>query len=86
MSKHFAEVLGYIGMFLIHGATMPTAFAVIFGYSDNLPPIDMVLMLQCGLFLFLIRAIAQNDKLYMISNGVGFFMQTVLLSLIVFGN
>lgn len=85
MNKKIAEVLGYIGMFLIHGATMPTALAVIFGYSNNLPPLDMVLMLQAGLFLFLVRAIAQNDKLYMISNGVGFFMQSVLLSLIVFG-
>lgn len=82
--QKYAEVLGYLGMLLIHGATLPTAIAVILGYSDNLPPLDMVLMLQIGLFMFLIRAIARNDTLYIISNGFGFFMQTILLSLIIF--
>jgi len=35
--------------------------------------------------LSLIRAIAQKDLLYIISNGFGFAMQTTLLSIIVFG-
>jgi hypothetical protein len=37
-----------------------------------------------GLFLFLIRAIAQNDKLYIVSNAIGFFFNSILLALIVF--
>ena len=84
MSKKFAEICGYIGMFLIHGATLPTTLSVILGYSSNLPPLSMVLLVQSGLGMFLIRALAQKDMLYIISNSVGFFFQTVLLALILF--
>ena len=71
-------------MLLIHGATLPTTLSVILGYSTNLPPASMVLLVWTGLFLFLIRAVAQNDKLYIVSNAIGFFFNSVLLALIVF--
>ena len=83
--KRIAEILGYVGMVLIHGAIVPTTLSNIFGWSSQVPPIDMVVLIQAGLFLFLIRAVAQRDPLYIISNGFGFFMQSVLLSVIVFG-
>jgi len=81
--KKFAEFLGWVGMILIHGATLPTTIGVIMGYSDTLPPMSMVLLVWSGLFLFLVRAVAQKDMLYMVSNAVGFFFQSVLLALIV---
>ena len=71
-------------MLLIHGATLPTTLSVILGYSTNLPPASMVLLVWTGLFLFLIRAVAQNDKLYIVSNAIGFFFNSILLALIVF--
>ena len=77
------EACGWIGMVLIHAATLPTSLSVILGYSDRLPPLSMVLMVWSGLFLFLIRALGRNDKLYIISNAVGFFFNSVLLALIV---
>ena len=80
-----SEILGYLGMFLIHGAIVPTTIANILGLSNHTPPLNMVLLIQLGLLLFLIRAIAQKDLLYIISNGFGFAMQTTLLSIIVFG-
>ena len=79
-----SEACGWIGMVLIHAATLPTSLGVILGYSDRLPPLSMVLMVWSGLFLFLIRALGRNDKLYIISNAVGFFFNSVLLALIVF--
>lgn len=75
---------GWVGMVLIHGATLPTTLSVIMGTSDKVPPISMVLLVWTGLFLFLIRAIVQRDVLYMVSNAVGFFFNSVLLALIVF--
>jgi uncharacterized protein with PQ loop repeat len=81
----FAEACGWTGMVLIHGATLPPTLKVILGYATALPPIEMVLLVWTGLFLFLIRAIANNDKLYIISNAIGFFFNSVLLALIVFG-
>ena len=80
----FSELAGWVGMIMIHGATLPTTLSVILGYSTNLPPASMVLLVWSGLFLFLIRAVAQNDKLYIVSNAIGFFFNSILLALIVF--
>ena len=82
--KKLSELAGWFGMILIHGATLPTTLSVIFGYSTTLPPASMVLLVWTGLFLFLIRAIANNDKLYIVSNAIGFFFNSILLALIVF--
>lgn len=84
VTKKLSELAGWIGMVLIHSATLPTTLGIILGYSNNIPPVSMVLLVWSGLFLFLIRAIGNNDKLYIISNAVGFFFNTVLLALIVF--
>lgn len=83
--KRFAEACGYVGMVLIHGATLPPTLKVILGYATTLPPIEMVLLVWSGLFLFLIRAVANSDKLYILSNAIGFFFNSILLALIVFG-
>jgi hypothetical protein len=80
-----AEIGGWVGMVLIHGATVPTTLAVILGYSATLPPLSMILMIWGGLFLFLIRSIARMDILYLVSNAFGFVLQSVLLAIIVFG-
>lgn len=82
--EKFSEFCGWVGMVLIHGATLPPTLKVILGYSTALPPIEMILLVWSGLFLFLIRAVSRNDKLYILSNAVGFFFNSVLLALIVF--
>jgi hypothetical protein len=84
MIKKISELSGWIGMILIHSATLPVTLGIILGYTDTLPPASMILLVWSGLFLFLIRAIAQNDKLYIISNSIGFFFNSILLILIVF--
>jgi hypothetical protein len=83
-TNKLSELAGWIGMIMIHGATLPTTLSVILGYSTTLPPASMVLLVWTGLFLFLIRAVAQNDKLYIVSNAIGFFFNSILLALIVF--
>jgi uncharacterized protein with PQ loop repeat len=83
VKKKLTETCGWLGMVLIHGATLPATVKVILGYSTALPPIEMVLLVWTGLFLFLIRAVADNDKLYTISNAIGFFFNSALLALIV---
>jgi uncharacterized protein with PQ loop repeat len=82
--KKILEICGYVGMILIHSATLPPTLKVILGYATNLPPIEMILLVWSGLFLFLIRAISNNDKLYILSNSIGFFFNSVLLAIIVF--
>lgn len=82
--KRGPEAAGWIGLVLIHGATLPTTLAALFTGSADFPPLSMVLMIWAGLFLFLIRACAQRDFLYIVSNAVGFALQTALLSVIIF--
>ena len=84
MIKRLAEIGGWVGMVLIHGATIPTSVSVIMGWSSDLPPLDMVLLIWSGLFLFFIRALARIDWLFLVSNAVGFFLQSVLLAIILY--
>jgi uncharacterized protein with PQ loop repeat len=82
--KKFGALSGWVGMILIHGATLPTTLGVILGHSDRVPPVSMVILVWSGLMLFLFRAIVQKDTLYIVSNAVGFFFNSILLALIVF--
>ena len=79
-----AEAGGWVGMCLIHGATIPVTVANIMGWSDRLPPLSMVLLVWAGLALFLWRAVDRKDILYIVSNAVGFVLNSVLLALIVY--
>jgi hypothetical protein len=78
------ELMGYIGMVLIHSATMPVTVRALFGQAVTLPPLSMVLMIWTGLALFLVRSVDNNDKLGIISNAAGFVMQSMMLAMIVF--
>lgn len=78
------EASGWLGMILVQCATVPTAVSNIMGWSNQLPPLSMVLLVWVGLSCYFVRAYAQRDKLYMVSNGVGFVLNTILLALIVY--
>ena len=80
--KKFAELCGWIGAVLIHSATVPTSISVIFGNNPNLPELSLVLLVWSGLILFLVRAIFQKDLLYIVSNLVGFILNSILLLII----
>ncbi len=79
-----SELGGWVGMCLIHGATVPVTVSNIAGWSNELPPLSMILLVWSGLALFLWRAIARQDWLYTVSNAVGFLLNSILLALIVF--
>lgn len=81
---HKPELCGWLGMILVQSATVPVTLAKILGYSDVLPPLSMVLLVWFGLALYFVRAYYQRDVLYMVSNGFGFFLNTILLALIVY--
>jgi hypothetical protein len=77
-----SEKGGWIGMCLIHGATLPITIGNVLGWTKNLPPLSMVLMIWAGLVLYLWRAVATQDRLHIVSNSIGFIFQSVLLALI----
>jgi hypothetical protein len=78
------ELSGWAGMLFVQSATLPTTFYNLMGWSDQLPPISMILLVWIGLALYFVRAYAQRDTLYMVSNGFGFIVNTILLALIVY--
>jgi len=81
--RQFGEICGWIGLILIHGSTVPVMHLAIKGEPTVLPPLSMVILIWSGLLLFFIRSAIVKDKLYMLSNGIGFFSQSIMLAFLV---
>jgi membrane protein YqaA with SNARE-associated domain len=79
-----AETLGWIAVILVHLATIPTLVAVLTGLTEKLPPVDMVALMLLGLFTFFVRSVIAKDLLNIITIGFGFFVQAMLMALIIF--
>jgi len=84
LSKFSAETLGWFGILFIHGATIPALLALMSGVTDTPPPVDVVLMVWAGLLFFFGKAAVQKDMLNMITIGLGFVIQAVMMMLIFF--
>lgn len=79
-----ADFLGWLAIILLNAATVPGLMAVMTGLSDQLPPIDLVLMVWSALALLFVRAAVTKDMLNIITIGFGFMIQAGMLALIFF--
>ena len=79
-----AETIAWIGIVLIHAATVPTMISIMSGLSDKMPPVDLVLFIWGGLSMLFVRAVILRDILHIVTIGVGFIIHSALLSLILF--
>jgi len=79
-----AESLEWAAVLVLHAATVPSLMAVMAGITDNLPAVDIVLMLWFGLALLFTKAAVRKDMLNIVTIGFGFMMQAGLLALIFF--
>jgi hypothetical protein len=84
LSKISADTLGWLAAIVIHCATIPTLLALMTGLSDHTPNLDIVLFMWAGLVLMFGRAVVLKDSLNIITIGVGFMIQAVLMALILF--
>jgi hypothetical protein len=86
--KHVATigpgVFAWLAVILLHSATIPSLLAVMVGLSDNMPPVEMVLLVWAGLAMLFMQAIVQRNVLQIVTIAVGFILQDVLLALIFF--
>ena len=73
-----ADTLGWLA------ATLPSLLALLTGLSDHTPNLDVVLFMWTGLVLLFARAVVLKDALNIITIGVGFIAQAVLMALILF--
>ena len=84
ITKVSTETIGWIGILLLHGATVPTMLGLMFGITDKPPAIDMVLIVWAAVGMFFMKAIIQRDILNLITIGLGFIMQATLMALVFF--
>lgn len=79
-----SETFGWLAAVVLHASTVPSLLALMAGVTDRMPGVDMVLLVWTGLTLLFIKAAIQKDMLNVITIGVGFILQAVLMSLIFF--
>lgn len=83
-SRISAETLGWMAVIVLHGATVPSLLSVMAGLTDRMPGVDLVLLVWTGLTLLFVKASVQKDMLNMVTIGLGFILQAVLMALIFF--
>ncbi len=83
-SKVSAEALGWMAGIVLHAATVPSLLAVMAGLTDRMPGVDLVLLVWTGLTLLFVKSAVQKDMLNLVTIGVGFIVQAVLMALIFF--
>ena len=76
--------MGWLAAIALHAATIPTLLALLTGLTDSTPSVDVVLFMWTGLVLLFARAVVLKDALNIITIGVGFIAQAVLMALILF--
>jgi hypothetical protein len=84
LPKVSAETLGWLAVVLIHSATIPTLLALLTGLSDSVPNLDIVLFMWAGLLLLFFRAVVLRDLLNIVTIGLGFITQAVIMAMILF--
>jgi hypothetical protein len=84
VQKVSAETFGWIAVLILHAAVIPSLLAVMSGLTDKLPPVDLILLVWSGLTLLFIKAAIQRDFLNLITIGLGFVAQSMLMALIFF--
>ena len=79
-----ADTLGWLASVTLLSSTVPSILAVLSGISDKLPNLEIVLFVWSALLLLFVRAVILKDQLNTLTIGIGFIIQSVLLSLIFF--
>ena len=84
LSHLSAETMGWLAVIVLHASTVPSLLAVMAGLTDRLPGVDLVLLVWTGLTLLFIKAAVQKDMLNVVTIGVGFIIQAVMMALMFF--
>jgi len=79
-----ADTIGWIAILCLHSVTLPSMVALMLGVTDNVPPVDMVIILWAALGLFFLKSIIKKDILNLVTIGLGFMGHAMLMALIFF--
>jgi hypothetical protein len=83
-SKASADTFAWISVIMMICATVPGFLAVMAHATDRMPPLDITLMVWGGLLLYFLRSAILKDMLMLVTIGLGFAVQAILLGLIFF--
>jgi hypothetical protein len=83
-SKATADTFAWLAVVVLNCATIPSFLAVKTGLSDRMPSLDLTVLLWLGLLLYFVRSAILKDMLIVVTIGVGFAIQAILLGLIFF--
>lgn len=84
LSHLSSETIHWMAVLCFHAATAPNLLGLMLGVTGSMPPIDFVLIVWAGLGLLFMKAIIMKDRLNLITIGVGFMAQAVVMALIFF--
>ena len=84
LARISADTLGWLAAILLHAATVPAMLALITGLTDRPPSLDLVLFMWSALVLLFLRAIVLRDNLNIVTIGLGFIVQAVMMALVLF--
>lgn len=84
VTKLSSDTIHWMAVLCLHAATAPNLFGLMFKLTDNTPPIDMVIIIWAALGLLFMKAIIQKDRLNLITIGIGFMAQAIVMALIFF--
>jgi hypothetical protein len=83
-SKASADTFAWISVVMMICATVPGFLAVMAHVTDRMPPLDIILMVWGGLLLYFVRSAIMKDMLMVVTIGIGFAVQAIMLGLIFF--
>ena len=84
LPKAVADVFAWISIVILCLSNVPGYFALMSGVTDNTPPLDISLLIWVGLLLYFIRSVIIKDMLNVLTIGLGFAIQLILLGTIYF--
>ncbi len=78
------DILGWLAAVVLHCSTIPGLLALLYGYSDKPIATDIALFVYFALSLLFIKSVLNKNVLTVVTISVGFIIQTVIMSLILF--
>jgi len=73
------DLIAVLGIFLIQGALLPSHI------SGNFPDITLPIFIFLGLLCYMYKALLDNDYVYILSNGIGLFLNGSMIIRILIG-
>jgi len=84
LSAAIADMLEWLVIIILSLSAIPSMLGLLTGLTDKAPSADLILFIFIAQLVMFLRSAIRRDLLNLITCGFGFFIQAVILSLIVF--